>query len=63
MFFKNQSDKTESCDESSSFELKICNTALPQVENTKFLGIIIDDKLPNYSVDDVLYYYYCLVST
>ena len=45
MFFKNQSDKTESCDESSSFELKICNTALPQVEDTKFLGVIIDDKL------------------
>ena len=44
MYFNN-TRKTENTERSNSFVLNISNTSLLQVENIKFLGVIIDDKL------------------
>ena len=44
MYFNN-TRKTENTERSNNFVLNISNTSLPQVENIKFLGVIIDDKL------------------
>ena len=44
MYFNN-TRKTENTERLNKFVLNISNTTLPQVENTKFLGVIIDDKL------------------
>ena len=41
----NNTCKTENTERLNKFVLNISNTTLPQVENTKFLGVIIDDKL------------------
>ena len=37
--------KTENAERSNNFVVKISNTSLPQVEHTKFLSVIIDEKL------------------
>ena len=42
--FSNKS-KTAADEKLNKYDLKISNTSLPQVETTKFLGVIIDDKL------------------
>ena len=44
MYFNN-TRKTENTERLNKFVLNISNTTLPQVENTKFLGVIIDNKL------------------
>ena len=44
MHFKNHC-KTEENENSTRFELKISNTSLPKVDQTKFLGVVIDDRL------------------
>ena len=44
MYF-NYTRQTENTERSNNFVLNISNTYLPQVENIKFLGVIIDDKL------------------
>ena len=44
MYFNN-TRKTENVERLNNFVLKISNTFLPQVDHTKFLGVIIDDKL------------------
>ena len=40
MYFNN-TRKTENAEKLNNFVLKISNTSLPQVEYTKFLGVII----------------------
>ena len=44
MYFNNTC-KTENAEKLNNFVLKISNTFLPQVEHTKFRGVIIDNKL------------------
>ena len=44
MYFNN-TRKSENAEKLNKFVLKISNTSLPQVEHTKFLGVIIDNKL------------------
>ena len=41
----NNTHKTENVEKLNNFVLKISNTSLLQVEHTKFLGVIIDNKL------------------
>ena len=43
MYFKNEPKSLIS--ELNNYELKISNTLLPQVDQTKFLGVVIDEKL------------------
>ena len=44
MYFNN-TRKSENVEKLNNFVLKISNTSLPQVKHTKFLGVIIDNKL------------------
>ena len=44
MYFNN-TRKIENDEKLNKFVLEISNTSLPQVEHTKFLGVIIDNKL------------------
>ena len=44
MYFNN-TRKTENAEKLNNFVLNISNTSLPQVQHTKFLGVIIDNKL------------------
>ena len=44
MYFNN-TRKSENAEKLNNFVLKIPNTSLPQVEHTKFLGVIIENKL------------------
>ena len=44
MYFNN-TRKIENDEKLNNFVLEISNTSLPQVEHTKFLGVIIDNKL------------------
>ena len=56
MYFNN-TRKTENAEKLNNFVLKISNTSLPQVQHTKFLGVIIDNKLtwqPHFSKKTVL---------